>query len=234
MKHLKSINDFLNESNLSEEFLKFQPGDCVVMKKSIKLLDFDFTKSARTWFGQKISVLNTIIRNDEYSKDRSYSEGDILFIFTEPSRLDKKNRAIITGYAGGFEGSISDTPNKYNLTPFIVNYGYDQIETQIIILSLLNGYSEVVKYDDLPDKRKQEIEADILVDRIKDCIRDSAVIYKDMEVTEYDYDKNNKYIFKGFNKDNGEKLPDLLVNPKDLYTNKVTKLNGEEITGYPF
>jgi hypothetical protein len=55
-----------------------------------------------------------------------------------------------------------------------------------------------------------------------------------MEVTEYDYAKNNKYIFKGFNKDNGEKVPDLLINKKDLYINKVTKLNGEEITGYPF
>lgn len=242
MKYIPTFEQFINEkyenikeSNLSREFLKFKPGDVVVITKSIKPTDFDFRKSARTWWGEKVaSSLNIVTRGDEYNKNRMYNPGDVLWIFTKPSTIDSKGKAKITGYAGGFEGSLSDNPERYSTTSFEITYNYDYASTQIIILALIEGYAEVVKYNQLPKAVRDEQEAKIKMNRVREEIRNNSVIYGDMEVTEYDWKAGN-YIIKGYNKDTGDKMPDKLVKANEIASGKFisTKTN-KEITGDPF
>lgn len=225
----------IKESNLSREFLKFKPGDVVVITKSIKPTDFDFRKSARTWWGEKVaSSLNIVTRGDKYNKNRMYKPGDVLWIFTKPSTIDSKGKAKITGYAGGFEGSLSDNFERHGTTAFEVTYEYDYASTQIIILALIEGYAEVVKYNKLPKDVRIKQEAKIKIDRILEEIINNSVIYDDMEITERGWNKNG-YIFKGYNKDTGDKMPDKLVKPNEIVSGKFisTKTN-KEITGDPF
>jgi hypothetical protein len=228
--------DLLNEANLSQELLKFKPGDTVVITKSITPKDFDFRKSARTWWGEKVaSEFNIITRGDEYNRDRTFTPGDVLWIFTKPSTIDSKGRAKITGVAGGFQGSLSDDPGKYSNTAFEVTYNYDRIETQIIILALQEGYAEVINYNKLPKSKRDELEASIKMDRVRDIIRNNSVIYGDMEVTAYLWQGGRgHYILKGYNKDTGEKMPDKLVKSgtiaSETFIDSKTK---KEISGNP-
>lgn len=223
-----NFEDFVNEANLSEEFLKFSPGDVVIMTKSVKLSDFDFKKSATTWWGQKVmNSLNMATRNDS----REIKRNDILWIFTSPSKIDSKGKARITGYAGGF---LND---KHHTTNFKVTYDYEMISVQLIILSLMEGYAKVVKYNELPDNIRREKEEEIRLSRVREEIRNGGVILDDMEIISYDWEglKNDRYIFKGYHKDTGEKLPDILMKGHDIRNKTFINVNtGEEITGDPF
>jgi hypothetical protein len=92
---------------------------------------------------------------------------------------------------------------------------------------------ELIKYNELPKSKRDELEANIKMDRVRDAIRNNSVIYGDMEVTEYDWKAGN-YILKGFNKDTGEKMPDKLVKSgaiaSETFIDSKTK---KEIEGNP-
>jgi hypothetical protein len=227
-------NEAINEANLSKEFLKFQPGDAIEITKSFSIADFNYKKSARTWWGEKIASTSNIIVKNDYNKNRIYHPGNVIWIFTNPSTIDSKGRANISGYYGGFKGSFDDTPGEQGLTSFSVISNYDEPIVQTIILALLEGYAKVVKYNDLAKSVRDEHESNIKMDRVRDAIRGNSVIYGDMEITDYEW-KSGNYILKGYNKETGDKMPDRLVKAPELARGTfINSKNGEEITGDPF
>jgi hypothetical protein len=227
-------NEAINEANLSKEFLKFQPGDAIEITKSFNIADFNYKKSARTWWGEKIANASNIIVKSDYNKNRIYQPGNVIWIFTNPSTIDSKGRANIAGYYGGFKGSFDDTPGEQGLTSFSVISNYDETIVQTIILALLEGYAKVVKYNDLAKSVRDEHESNIKMDRVRDAIRGNSVIYGDMEITDYEWKAGN-YILKGYNKETGDKMPDRLVKAPELARGTfINSKNSEEITGDPF
>lgn len=234
MKYIKTFEQFIdniksssiNEANLSDEFLKFSPGDTVIVTKGFNPNELNFKKSARTIWGKYISSVLNLAYSDNNVK---YKKDDFIFIFTKPTTIDRKNKANITGYSsihwlGSDKYSIDFKPSTWN---------YDEGLTQVIILAILEGYAKIVKYNSLSDNIKNEIEAPIKHNRINKILKNQTVIIKELEteITEL-VNKKDKLMIKGFNTENGDKIPDKLINNKQLLElTFIDSKNNKEITG---
>ena len=238
MKHLHTFESFLNEANLSQEFMNFQPGDAVIINKAFKPTDLNFRKSARTWWGEKIASLKNMWAKDtmKYNPDREYKSGDPLFVFTRPSKIDSKGLAIIYGYAGFFFGlnaNKNQSEDDFALSAYNLSYDYDDMMTQTIILAILGGYAEVKKYSDIKANLRTEFEAEVKRDRLtSEILKKNTVIYDDMEIHKYEWTKTG-YIFSGFDAKTGNEVPKKLVKFEDIVKGKFI-CNGQELSSDPF
>lgn len=237
MKHIQTFEGFLNEANLSQEFMNFQTGDAVIVTNNFKPTDLNFRKSARTWWGEKVASLKNMWAKDQmkYNPDRTYKSGDPLFVFTKPSKIDAKGLATIFGYAGYFFGDFSPNhdANEFTLSAYNLSYDYDEMMTQTVILAILGGYAEVKKYSDIKANLRTEFEAELKRDRItSEILKKNTVIYDDMEIHKYEWTKTG-YIFSGFDTKTGNEIPKKLVKFEDIIKGKFIS-NGQEITNEPF
>jgi hypothetical protein len=237
MKHIKTFESFLNEANLSKEFMRFNPGDVVLVTSSFKPTALNYKDSAKTWWGQKISSLKNMWAKDtlKYNPDRVYKTGDPLFVFTKPSTIDSEGLAHIYGYAGFFFGDFAANrdPNDFALSERDLEWDYNDMMTQTIILAIMEGYAEVGKYSDIDAKARNEFETEIKKARITSpLIKDIPVLYDGMQIHKWER-TNQGYIFSGFDPKTGNEVPKRLVKFADIANGKFT-VNGKEITGDPF
>ena len=238
MNHIKTFESFLNEANLSQEFMKFQPGDAVIINKAFKPTDLNFRNSARTWWGEKVASLKNMWAKEimKFSPDREYKSGEPLFVFTRPSKIDSKGFATIFGYAGFFFGLSANkgqSPDEFALEAAAKSYDYNEMMTQTIILAILGGYATVKKYSDISQNIRNEFEAEVKLERItSEILKKNTVIYDGMEIHKYEWAKTG-YIFSGFDVQTGNEVPNKLVKFEDIVKGKFV-CNGNELTSNPF
>jgi hypothetical protein len=236
MTVVKSYEEFVNEANLSDGFLSMRKGDAVIVTRDFLPTDLDYKKSATTLWGQKVVSLKNIWAKDQMKENpgRTYKKGDVLFLFTQPVKLDNKGRANIRGYGGGFPGSLArEDQNKFYITPFESTYPYDDMMTQTIILALLSGYASVYSKEAIDPKIWSNLKSSIKVDRIWNAVRrKETVIHEDMEIHKFEYG-NPGYILSGFDKTTRNRLPDKFIKIEDILRDKFIA-NGKEISGDPF
>lgn len=245
MKNLKTFEEFVNESNLiiemanlSENFLDFEKGDVILVKKPFRPSDLNFKKAAVTWWGKNISSYHNIFAKDDlkYNPGRTYKAGDPLFVFTAKSKLDSKGIATLFGYAGYFLGlNANPGQSEDDITIESRNsiYTYDDYLVRIIALAIVEGYVEHTTYSKLNAKLKDEFEADIKRDRIRSAInKNQTIVYDGIEIHKYEWSKTG-YIFSGFDAVSGNEIPKKLVKFADIAKGKFLA-DGVEISGDPF
>ena len=239
MKDILKFEEFVNEmANLSENFLDFEKGDIILVKKPFRPSDLDFKKAAVTWWGKNISSLHNMFSKDElkWNPNRTYKKGDPLFIFTANSKMNDKGMATIYGYAGYFLGLNADkeqSSDDFTLEDRNSIYTYEDYLVRLIALAIIEGYVEHTSYNKLDAKLKNEFEASIKRDRVSSAIlKNKTVVYDGMEIHKYEWSKT-EYIFSGFDANTGNEIPKRLVKFEDIVKGKFLA-DGEEISGDPF
>jgi hypothetical protein len=237
--YVKPFEEFINEmANLSQEVLKFKAGDAIVITQRFSMSDLDFSKSARTLWGQKIaSSLNVHMKlsADSQSYQYKYEPGDVLFVFSKSGQVNNKGLAKITGYMGGFGYANDDTPAQFRNSGIEVTLDYDDFLTQTIILSLLEGKSKQISFNQVSKDSRESIQTHIKVNRIiTRLVKRKPIKYDDMEITSYNTMGEAGIEFIGFDKDSGDKLPNKLVKWSNIRAGKFLETStGKEITGNP-